>query len=72
MQRLYLSLRGPGHVTVTVQGHSDRIASEAQGNMKQCIWLMRSSKKHIWEHCFEKKRNLAYPEVMSRDGAGFE
>lgn len=29
---------------------------EAQDNMKQCMWLMSRSKKHLCEHCFEKKR----------------
>lgn len=55
-QRLYLPLKGPGHIIVTVQGHTDCTASEPQRNMRQCMWLMRSSEKHLCEHCFEKKR----------------
>lgn len=56
IQRLYLPLRWPGHVTVTVQGVTLTALLGRQGNMKQCIWSMGSSKKHLREHRFEKKR----------------
>lgn len=64
-QRLYL----PCHQN-SVGAHCT--ASEVQGNMRQCPQLMRSPKTHLCELWEEKKNNLAYPEVMPRDDAGFE